>query len=125
MLDFIDFHRLNVKYGHLEGDRVLREAAAAISRAIREGDVLVRYGGDEFLIVMPEAGEAEAEAAGQRVRGEIRAHDFGVPDVVDIRVGSAIWRKGDPRKIRDVLEEADRWMYRRGQGAWPNGDAPT
>ena len=120
MLDFIDFHRLNVKYGHLEGDRVLREAAAAISRAIREGDVLVRYGGDEFLIVMPEAGEAEAEAAGQRVRGEIRAHDFGVPDIVDIRVGSATWRRGSPRKIRDVLEEADRWMYRRGQGTWPD-----
>jgi len=115
MADFVDFHRVNVEFGHLEGDRVLKEAAGVLMGAIRDVDVLVRYGGDEFLIVMPETGEEEAKRVSRRIRECIQGHDFGRPRSMDVRVGSSMWKKGDPRDFRDVLEEADRWMYRRGQ----------
>ena len=116
MADFVDFHRVNVEFGHLEGDRVLREAAGALLDAVREVDVLVRYGGDEFLIVMPETGEEEARRASERIRECIRQHDFGLPRAMDIRVGSSTWGKGDAREFSGVLDEADKWMYRRGWG---------
>jgi diguanylate cyclase (GGDEF)-like protein len=115
MADFMDFHRINVEFGHLEGDRVLKEAAGVLLDAVREVDVLVRYGGDEFLIVMPETGEEEAQSACARIRERIREHDFGLPRPLDVRVGSSTWERGDPREFSDVLEEADRWMYRRGR----------
>jgi len=115
MADFVDFHKVNVEFGHLEGDRVLREAASVLLDAVREVDVLIRYGGDEFLLVMPETGEEEAQRASERIRECIRGHDFGLPSAMDVRVGSSTWGKGDPREFSEVLEEADRWMYRRGR----------
>jgi len=122
MADFVGFRRVNVECGHLEGDRVLSEAAAVLLRSIRDVDVLVRYGGDEFLIVMPETGEREAEIAGERIKDCIQAHDFGLPATVkvDLRVGSSTWRRGDRRGFVDVLDEADRWMYRREHEREPN-----
>lgn len=113
MADFVDFHKVNVEFGHLEGDRVLEEAAEVLRLAIRDADVLVRYGGDEFLIVMPETGEEEARAASERIRKRIREHDFGLPRRMDIRIGSSTWQKGDPREFAEILDDADKWMYHR------------
>lgn len=53
MIDLDDFKRLNDDHGHLEGDRVLREIAAAIKTQVRDSDLVARYGGDEFAIILP------------------------------------------------------------------------
>jgi len=115
MIDFVNFREVNVEFGHLEGDRVLEVAAGVLMRAVRDADYVVRYGGDEFLIVMPETGEEQARAACERITESIRGHDFGLPRRLDIRIGSSTWHKDDPRQFVDVLDEADKWMYHRSR----------
>jgi diguanylate cyclase (GGDEF)-like protein len=68
MLDLDHFKAVNDTYGHLVGDRVLRAVAKACRRVIREGDVLVRYGGEEFLVLLPGAGPEDVAEAGERIR---------------------------------------------------------
>ncbi len=68
MVDLDHFKAVNDTYGHLVGDRVLRTVARACRRVIREGDVLVRYGGEEFLVLLPGAGAEDVLEVGERVR---------------------------------------------------------
>lgn len=95
MLDLDHFKAVNDTYGHLVGDRVLRAVAGACRRVIREGDVLVRYGGEEFLVLLPGAGTEDLAQVGERLRravaetwvvdGEQRIH-------VTVSLGGATYR---------------------------------
>lgn len=86
-IDLDDFKRINDGYGHEEGDNTLREAAAAMRRVLRRADIMVRWGGEEFLIVMPNTDLAGARAAVDRlcVRGLGRRPD-GAPQTASIGV---------------------------------------
>jgi len=68
MIDLDHFKSVNDVYGHVVGDRVLRAVARACRRVIREGDVLVRYGGEEFLVLLPGAGAEDVAQIGERIR---------------------------------------------------------
>ena len=68
MLDLDHFKSVNDTYGHLVGDRLLRAVAATCRRVLREGDVLVRYGGEEFLVLLPGAGADDVLEIGERLR---------------------------------------------------------
>ena len=76
MLDLDHFKAVNDIYGHLVGDRVLRAVARACRRVIREGDVLVRYGGEEFLVLLPGAGVDDVMQIGERIRRAV-GRDLG------------------------------------------------
>jgi diguanylate cyclase (GGDEF)-like protein len=65
--DIADFKSVNDTYGHLEGDRCLREVGAVIAKTVRPSDACFRWGGDEFAVIMPSTDAAEAEAAVRRV----------------------------------------------------------
>lgn len=71
MLDLDHFKAVNDTHGHLAGDAVLREAVARVQTAVRVYDLVGRYGGEEFLVVAPGAGPAEALAVAERIRGAI------------------------------------------------------
>lgn len=111
MIDFDNFREVNNSCGHLEGDRVLREAAELFRSNVREVDTLVRYGGDEFLIVMPESSREGAEQAGERLKQRLSEEDLDVPCRITISVGVATWDPDGDKSFDEVLEEADRWMY--------------
>jgi diguanylate cyclase (GGDEF)-like protein len=75
-LDLDGFKGVNDNHGHQAGSRALVEAAAVIRRCARETDVVARFGGDEFAIVLPDTGSEGAAAVGDRVRERLSAHPF-------------------------------------------------
>jgi len=81
-LDLDHFKSVNDRFGHEAGDKVLREAAAAMHGSVRAGDIVGRIGGEEFLVVLPGATLAEAQALAERVRLAVAARKvpLGQPD---------------------------------------------
>ncbi|HYD66097.1 GGDEF domain-containing protein, partial [Azospirillum sp.] len=108
--DLDDFKKVNDRYGHDEGDKVLRGAAEAIRGMLRQSDVLVRWGGEEFLVVMPNTPCEGALKAVERLRGE----GFGRrPDGTrqTASVGIAEHTADGPREWEKLVELADHRMY--------------
>jgi diguanylate cyclase (GGDEF)-like protein len=117
MIDIDSFYEINDGFGHVEGDRVLREIARIFMENVRAEDVVVRYGGDEFLIVMPQTAKEEAERAMERLRGRLKEWDPGLPRFdLSISFGVASWRPDGEESLDQVLERADEFMYHRRQG---------
>ena len=75
MCDLNNFKQINDRHGHLMGDYVLSQMAAIFKRCVRGSDHIVRYGGDEFLVVLPETDEEGAEIVRQRMKEEVTAWD--------------------------------------------------
>lgn len=117
MIDCRGFKRINDRFGHLEGDRLLQAAARLISESVRAGDLVVRYGGDEFLVVLEQAGTAEAENVAERLRARLAewnaAQPAGGPQLsLDIGVDTA-----SQGEWRSLLARADARMYASKRGA--------
>jgi diguanylate cyclase (GGDEF)-like protein len=75
-LDLDDFKQINDEHGHLVGSHVLMEMAAVILSSIRDTDAVARYGGDEFVIVLPDTGTELAGQVAERIRNRINRHNF-------------------------------------------------
>jgi two-component system cell cycle response regulator len=73
LLDFDDFKDVNTRHGHPAGDRVLREVAAIVWGETRAIDIPARYGGDEFVVLLPQIGAQDATLVAERIRGKIEA----------------------------------------------------
>lgn len=109
MLDIDFFKKINDKYGHLAGDEVLKETAGRVKAITRKYDVLGRYGGEEFIIIMPDTGIEAAKDSAQRIREEVKARP--VKDItVTISLGVAMLRPDDGR-IEDIIKRADEKLY--------------
>jgi len=76
MLDIDGFKRFNDTQGHLAGDRALADMGAAIRSAVREVDVVTRYGGEEFSVILPETDTSGALIAAEKIREAVAAHQF-------------------------------------------------
>src|SRR5204862_2440804 len=85
-IDLDGFKAVNDTYGHLFGSRALVEAAAVIRGSARETDVVARFGGDEFALVLPETGGPGAFAVGERVRQRVDAHRFLAADGLALHI---------------------------------------
>lgn len=79
MVDIDHFKRVNDDHGHLIGDEVLRQVASTLQVSLRKNDTLGRFGGEEFLLVLPGIGHGEARVVAERCRTAVAALDFGVP----------------------------------------------
>jgi len=76
IVDVDDFKSYNDRYGHLEGDRALRAIAGILTRSARASDVVARYGGDEFALILPESTPGGALMLAERIKSEISSHDL-------------------------------------------------
>lgn len=120
LIDLDNFKKVNDRYGHDSGDRVLIEAARRISAAIRNSDLLVRWGGEEFLVVSRRTDLRQAAVLAQRVLDAFRSRPFaiGAPDEVHqtCSIGWAAfpWLEEDAEAVSHerVLKFADRALYR-------------
>jgi two-component system cell cycle response regulator len=109
MLDLDDMKKINDSFGHPVGDEALRRVATAIRSQIRKTDLATRFGGDEFLIVLPETGYDEAKAIGLRIGIEIARGSFdGVH--LSASVGVAEW-KSEFASAEGFISAVDRSLY--------------
>ncbi len=104
LLDIDGFKRINDRQGHLEGDQILQEVAKLLDSTVREVDVLARYGGDEFIMVMPKTDLEDAGVAGERTRAKIEQL---LPVTISAGVASAV----DGDTPESLLSRADAAMY--------------
>jgi two-component system cell cycle response regulator len=116
--DLDRFKSVNDTYGHDGGDQVLREFARRLRRNVRGIDLACRFGGEEFVVVMPDTEAAIAEMVAERVRAEIAGLPFpvngvGVPVTVSVGVSSLNWG-GD--SVADLLKRADIALYEAKSG---------
>jgi diguanylate cyclase (GGDEF)-like protein len=105
MVDIDDFKRVNDIYGHLRGDRILREVADLLRGGVRIFDVCARFGGEEFVIVMPGASAQVAEQVAERIRRRVEARSRLDPVPTTVSIGIAMLGFGDSRE--DLLRAAD------------------
>jgi diguanylate cyclase (GGDEF)-like protein len=106
MVDIDDFKRINDTFGHLEGDRALRDVADLLRRGVRIFDVCARYGGEEFAIVMPGATRQMAVQVAERIRQGVydRSRVAPLPMTVSVGVGFL----GVDQSQEDLIASADR-----------------
>jgi diguanylate cyclase (GGDEF)-like protein len=109
MIDMDDLKSINDTHGHAIGDEALRVVGQAILRCIRKVDMGTRFGGDEFLVLLPEADEKEAATVAQRVDNEIRSIEFQAGDL-SASIGVAQWNDSYERP-EDFIHAADEAMY--------------
>jgi diguanylate cyclase (GGDEF)-like protein/PAS domain S-box-containing protein len=113
MIDINRFKEINDRFGHQMGDKVLQAVASLLLESVRATDIVVRYGGDEFLIVLPET-DGRADVLKQRIVGRVARRNeinrlLGFP--VTLSVDIASWSPGSSESVEEVLSRADTRMY--------------
>lgn len=113
MIDIDNFKEVNDRFGHQKGDEVLCAVAGKLQEVVRKTDSVIRYGGDEFLLILPETGEGTG-----RIVERLRADLNDLPEIssivnfpVTLSIGSAIWDPGAGISIDRILTKADDLMY--------------
>ena len=110
MFDIDHFKRVNDSFGHQAGDRVLTEFAACIRSGLRKSDSLTRWGGEEFIVLMPNTPLAAARIAAERFREMVAAHDFNAAGSLTASFGVAQFIADET--VEDLLGRVDGAVYR-------------
>jgi diguanylate cyclase (GGDEF)-like protein len=114
-LDLDGFKRINDLFGHLAGSRTLSEVGSILSQAVRESDILARYGGDEFVVVLPETAPSGAMVIAERIRRAIEAHTFLKGQGLEARISASFGISSYPDHAltpEGLIQKADQAMYR-------------
>jgi diguanylate cyclase (GGDEF)-like protein len=114
LIDVDDFKKYNDTYGHSEGDRVLKTIAEVMRKSFRTMDSCFRFGGEEFVVLLPDAPAAGAMVASERLRTRFSAMEFrpvpgGKPVAMTVSIGISEFREGVTDE--DMVRFADLAMY--------------
>jgi diguanylate cyclase (GGDEF)-like protein len=122
ILDIDHFKRVNDTYGHLQGDSILRELGDRLQRLLRGSDVAVRYGGEEFVVLLPETGLYAARIAAEKIRRAVAAIPFrykpneSLPITISLGVAAFDGTRG-AENPEELLKRADSHLYKaKGSG---------
>jgi diguanylate cyclase (GGDEF)-like protein len=110
MIDIDDFKKINDTYGHLVGDAVLRALVTCIEMRLRDMDVICRWGGEEFIVILPDTSQSEAEKVAQTLRASVESFDFEKVVRVTISIGVAT-TKDVHQSIDSMIKKADDALY--------------
>lgn len=115
IMDIDDFKKINDTYGHLAGDYILKEIGEIIQETLRESDLAVRYGGEEFLLALYNADENRAKTALERIKDAIEKHPFTFKNKkipVTVTVGYHVFSPENGEGLELLMNLADKALYR-------------
>lgn len=112
MMDVDNLKTYNDRHGHLRGSYLLREMAGLFATHVRSWDLVAKYGGDEFTVILPQTNAAGAASAAERLRGAVESHAFplAAPGQITVSIGTASFPE-DGQTTSALIESADRALY--------------
>ena len=114
MIDIDDFKLLNDQFGHLAGDSVLREIADRLVKSTRVHDIVARYGGKEFVAVLPQTGLVGATTQADRLLAKINSFPFSsLPGdmKITVSIGLSVLKSGSGEPMQSLLQRSDEALY--------------
>ena len=112
MIDIDRFKNINDTYGHRKGDEVLNRIGHCLVDSVRSTDLVAKYGGDEFVIILRNIIESEARKIGEKIRSNIKRIKVSkIEDTITISVGISMFPKHSQFK-EELIEKADQALYR-------------
>ncbi len=112
MCDIDNFKHINDTYGHLVGDQVLKEVGEILTKYVRKGTRSYRYGGEEFVVLLPNADERAAKVVGERLREVIENRDLHLNSVrINFTASFGGTGKKEGEEPQDVIKRADKALY--------------
>ncbi|MBI3805830.1 MAG: diguanylate cyclase [Nitrospirae bacterium] len=114
LIDIDHFKEINDRYGHLIGDQVIRDLAQVLNRSVRDVDTIARYGGDEFVIILPRTNLGEALIAAERIKKTVRTNTFNIdrrPVEITVSMGIAHCPLPQIQSPEDLFRVADQALY--------------
>ena len=107
LLDIDEFKNINDQYGHPIGDEVLKAVAATIRKMVRKTDIVARWGGDEFVILLPETDLKTARSIGEAIRVAVAMGDYPVTAEITLSIGISSTRADyNPNSLFESVDEA-------------------
>lgn len=109
LLDIDHFKTINDTHGHDGGDKVLKQITQVISKAIRGSDMLFRWGGEEFIVILIEVDEKSIIQLSNKLLTEVENQDYSVPGKITVSIGATLYREHDTQD--KLIARADKALY--------------